>query len=217
MATEYGITSFVLAGDVDRGTSVWFVDTARQKSRSRSTKVDTNRDKRDRRNTVKRITKFWMVPSVNTTNLQRYSCAINYPVLPPNTAYNSNIQSISLQYSPFPTLHVPIKTRWNSVFDCINRALQLKDAITRFSENGMELDGRIDGEDDENPSVGEVGRVVKEMVCTTHPHSLLLLYIYIQIQITSGSTTILVMSLSLYVSTILTIPSGLHDPISGDT
>ena len=40
-------------------------------------------------------------------------------------------------------LHAPIKTRWNSVFDCINRALQLKDAITRFSENDMELDGRI--------------------------------------------------------------------------
>ena len=58
MATEYGITSFALAGDVGRGTSVWFVDTARQKSRSRSTKVDTDRDKRDRRNTVKRITKF---------------------------------------------------------------------------------------------------------------------------------------------------------------
>ena len=29
-------------------------------------------------------------------------------------------------------LHAPVKTRWNSVFDCINRALQLKDAITRF-------------------------------------------------------------------------------------
>ena len=58
MATEYGITSFALAGDVGRRTSVWFVDTARQKSRSRSTKVDTDRDKRDTRNTVKRITKF---------------------------------------------------------------------------------------------------------------------------------------------------------------
>ena len=58
MAMEYGITSFTLAGDVGRGTSIWFVDTARQKSRSRSTKVDTDRDKRDRRNTVKRITKF---------------------------------------------------------------------------------------------------------------------------------------------------------------
>ena len=46
-------------------------------------------------------------------------------------------------------LHAPVKTRW-SVFDCINRALQLKDAITRFSENDMGLDGRIDGEDDEN-------------------------------------------------------------------
>ena len=40
-------------------------------------------------------------------------------------------------------LHAPIKTQSNSVFDCINRALQLKDAITRFSESDMELDGRI--------------------------------------------------------------------------
>ena len=76
-------------------------------------------------------------------------------------------------------LHAPVKTRWNSVFDCINRALELKDAITRLSENDMELDGRIDGEDDENTSDGEVGRVVEEMVRTTHPHSLLFLYIYI--------------------------------------
>ena len=78
-------------------------------------------------------------------------------------------------------LHAPVKTRWNSVFDCINRALELKDAITRFSENDMELDGRIDGEDDENTSDGEAGRVVEEMVRTTHPHSLLFLYIYIHI------------------------------------
>ena len=73
-------------------------------------------------------------------------------------------------------LHAPIKTPWNSVFDCINRAL--KEAITRFSENDMELDGRIDGEDDENTSDGEAGRVVEEMVRTTHPHSLLFLYVY---------------------------------------
>ena len=65
------------------------------------------------------------------------------------------------------------------MFDCINRALQLKEAITRFSENDMELDGRIDGEDDENTSDGEAGRVVEEMVHTPHPHSLLFLYIYI--------------------------------------
>ena len=47
----------------------------------------------------------------------------------------------------------------------------------------MELDGRIDGEDDENTSDGEAGRVVEEMVRTTHPHSLLFLYIYIYIYI----------------------------------
>ena len=67
------------------------------------------------------------------------------------------------------------------MFDCINRALQLKDAITRVSENDMELDGRIDGEDDENMADGEAGRVVEEMVRTTHPNSLLFLYIYIYI------------------------------------
>ena len=47
----------------------------------------------------------------------------------------------------------------------------------------MELDGRIDGEDDENTSDGEAGKVVKEMVRTTHPHSLLFLYIHIYIYI----------------------------------
>ena len=76
-------------------------------------------------------------------------------------------------------MHAPAKTRWNSVFDCINRALQLKDAITRFLENDMELDGWIDGEDDENTSDGKVGRVIREMVRTTHPNSLLFLYRHI--------------------------------------
>ena len=79
--------------------------------------------------------------------------------------------------------HALVKTRWNSVFDCINRPLQMKDAITRFSENNMELDGQIDGEDDENTSDGQVGRVIKQMVRTTHPHSLLFLYIYKYINI----------------------------------
>ena len=32
MATEYRITSFTLAADVGRGTSVWFVGTTHQKS-----------------------------------------------------------------------------------------------------------------------------------------------------------------------------------------
>ena len=63
------------------------------------------------------------------------------------------------------------------MFDSINRALKLKDAITRFSENDMELDGRIDGEDDGTTLDGEVGRVVEEMVRTTHPHSLLFPYV----------------------------------------
>ena len=47
----------------------------------------------------------------------------------------------------------------------------------------MELDGCIDGEDDENTSDGGAGRVVEEMVRTTHPHSLLFLYIHIYIYI----------------------------------
>ena len=41
------------------------------------------------------------------------------------------------------------KTLQNCLFECINRALQFKDAITRFSKNDMELDGWIDGKDDE--------------------------------------------------------------------
>ena len=55
----------------------------------------------------------------------------------------------------------------------------MKDAITRFSENDMELDGRINGEDDENTPYGEIGSVAsKEMVRTTHSHSLLFLYMF---------------------------------------
>ena len=55
-----------------------------------------------------------------------------------------------------------MKTQWNSVFDCINGALQLKDAITRFSENDMELDGQIDGEDDENTADGKLAESLKK-------------------------------------------------------
>ena len=65
------------------------------------------------------------------------------------------------------------------MFECINRALQLKDAITRFSENDMDLDGRLDGEDDEETrQMVKLADLVEEMVRTTHPHSLLfLLYV----------------------------------------
>ena len=110
MVMEYGITSFALAGHVGHGTSIWFVDTTRQKSCIVAQhKSMPTRDKRDRRNTSQKNHKVWMVPSANATNSQCCSCAINYPVLPPNTAYNSNIQSTSLQYSPFPTLLPPYK------------------------------------------------------------------------------------------------------------
>ena len=75
MAMEYGITSFTPAGDFGRGTSVWSVDTAHQKSHSRSTKVDADQDKQDRRNTVKRFTKFrwsqvWIQPVCNVAVVQ---------------------------------------------------------------------------------------------------------------------------------------------------
>ena len=52
----------------------------------------------------------------------------------------------------------------------------MKDSITRFLENDMELNGRIDGEDDEETSDGETGGIDKEMVRKTHPHSLLFSY-----------------------------------------
>ena len=40
----------------------------------------------------------------------------------------------------------------------------------------MELDGLIDGEDNEETSDGEVGRIGEEMVHTTHPRSLVFPY-----------------------------------------
>ena len=63
------------------------------------------------------------------------------------------------------------------MFDCINRALQLKDAVTRFSENEIKLDGRADGKDDEEIADGETGKIGKEMVRRTYPHSLLFPYV----------------------------------------
>ena len=66
-----------------------------------------------------------------------------------------------------------VKTSWNSVFECINRALLLKNSITTFSKNDIELDGLIVNEDNEDTSDGEAGRIREEMVHTTHPHSLL--------------------------------------------
>ena len=51
------------------------------------------------------------------------------------------------------------------------------DVCSSDLKNDMELDGGIDGEDDENTSDGEVGRVVEEMVCTTSPFFVVPLYI----------------------------------------
>ena len=47
------------------------------------------------------------------------------------------------------------------MFECIDKALQFKDAITRFLEADMELDGWIDGEDNEETSDGKAGRIVE--------------------------------------------------------
>ena len=52
----------------------------------------------------------------------------------------------------------------------------LKNAITRFLENNMKLDGRIDGEDYEVASDGEFGGIGERMVRTTHSYSLLFFY-----------------------------------------
>ena len=49
-------------------------------------------------------------------------------------------------------LSSPIKTSWNSVPTFINKNLELKVAITRFSQNEVEVDERIDGEDDDDMS-----------------------------------------------------------------
>ena len=52
----------------------------------------------------------------------------------------------------------------------------MKNAITKLSENDMELDGWIDGAGDEDTVDGEAGRIGKKMVRTTRPHSLLFPY-----------------------------------------
>ena len=103
--------------------------TARQKSRGRSTKVDTDRDKRDRRKHGQKNHKVWMVPSANTTSLLRCSCAINYPILPPNTAYSLNIQRTSLQYLPFPTLLPPYKDSTPNLSTHIRRKVMVLDVL----------------------------------------------------------------------------------------
>ena len=88
-------------------------------------------------------------------------------------------------------LHAPIKTRWNSVFGCINKALQLKDAITRFSENDMELDGRIDGEDDDICQMGKLGEYRRNGAHNTSPFFVFsFIYIY-QIKSFSGYNGVL--------------------------
>ena len=66
------------------------------------------------------------------------------------------------------------------MFDCINRALELKDAITRFSENDMELDGQIDGEDDEIRQMGKLAESSKKW-CAQHIPILCCSFIYIYI------------------------------------
>ena len=54
------------------------------------------------------------------------------------------------------------------MFECIDRALQLRDAANRFSENEMELEGRFDGEDNEDTSDEEAGGIGEEMMHTKH-------------------------------------------------
>ena len=121
MATEYGITSFTLAGDVGRGTSVWFMGTTRQKSCSRWTTVDADQDKRDKRNTVKRITKSgWSRVQIQTV--------CNAAIEPLTTQYFPQIlhtvriyKATSLQYSPFQTLLPPYKDSTSNLSTHITR------------------------------------------------------------------------------------------------
>ena len=61
------------------------------------------------------------------------------------------------------------------MFECIDRALQLKDAIGQLSKNDMELVGRINGKDDEEMLDAKPRRIGEEMMCTRHPYSFLFL------------------------------------------
>ena len=74
-------------------------------------------------------------------------------------------------------LLAPVKIGWNSVFECINRGLKLKDSITKLSENDMEVGGRIDEKEDEDTSDGERGAKGHNIVRTTHSNYLLIPHI----------------------------------------
>ena len=95
MATEYGITSFTLARDVGctGPTYGWHGHNSSKVTQSLDKSQCRPRQTRQEKHGQKNH-KVWMVPSANTTSLQRYICAINYLVLPPNTVYSSNIQRI---------------------------------------------------------------------------------------------------------------------------
>ena len=64
------------------------------------------------------------------------------------------------------------------MFECTNRALQLKDSITRFSENHMELDGWIDEKVDEDTSDGKLANWRGTGAHNAYPFFVVTLYIF---------------------------------------
>ena len=72
-------------------------------------------------------------------------------------------------------LRAPIKAQWISVFECIDRALRLKDAIIKFSKHDMGVDGRFDDKDDDEMLACKACRGGHKTMRKTHAHSLTLL------------------------------------------
>ena len=63
-----------------------------------------------------------------------------------------------------------LRSQWNSLLWCANRALKLNDAISKYAENDIEVDGRIDGENDVDMSDGEAFRSDHSIVYAKKAH-----------------------------------------------
>ena len=72
-----------------------------------------------------------------------------------------------------------VEAQRNSVFQSINRALKMMESITKFSENEMEEDERVDNKDDEDMLDVKSCIGGHNMKCTTHAHSLLFPNIFV--------------------------------------
>ena len=87
-------------------------------------------------------------------------------------AIRTSVTMHYLNYIGITGKNVKRRPEEESVFECVNRTLKLKETITKFSENNMKVDGRINGKDNKETSDGEADVDGHNMVHTTNAHSL---------------------------------------------